>query len=296
MEAPLRHPSPTSAPRVVSIPQENVMTGPRLYRPRPPMSRYVDYYGYWARGAGVGAHLSRALPRGAATVIIDVSGRTDIDFYAADGLTPLQVPPAFIAGAGVASYITRIEPTQTVMTVHFRPAGALAFLGCPVGELENACVGLADVWGAAADRLRAQLIDANSAQRRVAMLEQFLLDRLHLGHARLNPDVASVLHAAEQDPSMRVAKAHDLTGLSPKRLNAVFRHQVGLAPKAYFRVRRLQAALRALDNRTSGASIAAELGYFDQAHFVREFRSFTELTPTQYVQRQTWLPSHFELG
>ncbi len=68
---------------------------------------------------------------------------------------------------------------------------------------------------------------------------------------------------------------------------------MGLTPKTYLRVRRFQAAMRMLDaGDVRGARIAADLGYFDQAHFVREFRSFTAMTPTQYTQRRTWLPSH----
>ena len=119
---------------------------PQLYRPRPPLANFVEYFGYWQRESGE-PHRSRALPRGAATVIIDVSGRQRVDFYAADGRTRLDVPPAFIAGAGTASYITRIDAAQAVVTIHFRPAGALPFLGVPLGELENSCVGLDGLWG-----------------------------------------------------------------------------------------------------------------------------------------------------
>ena len=98
---------------------------PHLYRPRPPLADYIDYFGYWERDAG-NPHQSRALPREAATIIIDVGGRQRVDFYAADGHTRLNVPPAFIAGAGTASYVTRIEAAQTVLTIHFRPAGGMA--------------------------------------------------------------------------------------------------------------------------------------------------------------------------
>ena len=69
---------------------------PRLYRPRPPLADFVEYFGYWQREVGE-PHRSRALPRGAATVIIDVSGRQRVDFYAGDGRTRLDVPAAFIA-------------------------------------------------------------------------------------------------------------------------------------------------------------------------------------------------------
>jgi AraC-like DNA-binding protein len=274
------------------------MTAQLLYRPRPPLADHIEYFGYWRGDPAAGAHTSRALPRGAVTAIIDVDGRTDLGFCAADGRTRLAVPPAFVVGAGVASYIIRIVPIHSVMTIHFRPAGALAFLGCPLGDLEDAVVGLDDLWGSSAERLRERLIAVGSARGRVALLEAFLLERMRPG-IWPQPRVASALRSAELDPSMRVSKAQALSGLSAKRFNALFRCEVGVTPKAYLRVRRLQAVLRALNTRAGGASIAgiaADLGYFDQAHLVREFRSFAAITPTQYAQRRSAMPGHVELG
>jgi AraC-like DNA-binding protein len=275
------------------------MTGPLLHRPASAVvAGHVDFFGYWASARVTDPQVdrSRALPRGAATVVVDLSGRTDIGLFAADGQTMLPVPPAFIVGPGRASYVTQIDPAHTVMTIHFRPAGALAFVGFPLGELEDACVGLTDLLGVRAALLHERLIETRSRAGRLAILEAFVLDRLQEHAGRLHPDVAWVLRTAERDPSTRVSTVHDSTRLSPKRLNAVFRSEVGLSPKAYFRVRRLQAALRALDNATAGAAIAADLGYFDQAHLVREFKSFTTMTPTQYAKRRSSMPGHVQLG
>lgn len=271
------------------------MTGPRLHRPRPPLDEYIDFFGYWQRESGV-AHQSRALPRGAATIIIDISGRQQVDFFAADGATRLDVAPAFIAGPGVTSYITQIDAGQTVMTVHFRPAGALPFVGIPLSELENACVDLTDIWGRHGTALHERLIAAPTPAARIALLEEFLSTRLRARQPAVT-SVLEVLETIEHTPSVRIAEAGDLVGLAPKRLIALFRAEVGMTPKAYLRVRRLQAALRRLDTGiANGAGIAADLGYFDQPHFVREFRSFTAMTPTQYAQRKMWLPSHVELS
>ncbi|BBZ13620.1 helix-turn-helix transcriptional regulator [Mycobacterium branderi] len=270
--------------------------GPQLHRPRPPLADYIDYFGYWARETG-DPHRSRALPRGAATVVVDVGGRSCVDFYAADGHTRLGVPPAFIAGAGIDSYVTRIDAAQTVMTIHFRPGGALPFTGIPLAELENSCIGLTEMWGNKGTVLRERLVGASSAASRIALLESFLLRRLVRDDRRQHPAVATVLGRVEHSPSLRVADILELTGLSSKRLTALFRAEVGLAPKAYLRVRRLQAALKRLNaGGAQGATIAADLGYFDQAHFVREFRSFTAMTPSQYTHRRSWLPSHVELA
>jgi AraC-like DNA-binding protein len=272
------------------------MSAQRLYKPGPPLADHIAYFGYWDAEGAAGLHTSRAVPRGAVTVIIDLDDRSDLGFFASDGLTPLRVSQAFAAGAGVDSYVIRIDPSHTVMTIHFRPAGALPFLGCPLGDLENALVDLTDLWGPAAERLRERLIAAGSAQQRVRLLETFLIGRLRRADRDPHPRLASVLQCVELDPSMRVVKAQALSGLSRKPFGNLFRSEVGLSPKAYLRVRRLQAALRALNTPATGATIAADLGYFDQAHFVREFRSFTGVTPTQYARRRSAMPGHVELA
>lgn len=267
------------------------MTGPRLRRPRPPLNQHIDFFGYWSHDGEV-SDRSRALPRGAATVVIDVGGRERVDFYSADGTTRVPAEPAFLTGPGTLSYVTRIDPGEAVLTIHFRPGGALPFFGIPLADLENSCVNLTDLWGADAALLRERLIATPAWPRRIEIVEDFLLARLRPTPLTLMP----VLHVAEHQPSLRVSEAAELTGLSPKRLIATFRHEIGLTPKAYLRVRRLQSALRLLDAGTGdGADVAATLGYFDQPHFVREFRGFTSVTPTQYALRRSALPSHVGL-
>lgn len=268
------------------------MAGPVLLRPSPPLAAHVQFFGYWHNAQST-THRSRALPRGAATVIIDLGPRERVDFFAADATTRLDVGTAFIAGAGVTSYVTQIDPSQTVLTIHFRPGGASAFLPAPQDDLEDTCVDLDTIWGRDATILRARLIEAPSARSRVALVESFLLARMR----SRDPTVGAVLLAAERQPSLRVAEASALTGLSARRLIASFRTEVGLTPKTYLRVRRFQAAMRLLDaGDANGARIAADLGYYDQAHFVRDFRSFTAMTPTEYTQRRALLPSHIGIN
>ena len=85
---------------------------------------------------------------------------------------------------------------------------------------------------------------------------------------------------------------------------ALFRDQVGLTPKAFWRVRRFQAALRHVESGLgrgsrhrpfNGAALAAALGYFDQAHFNREFRVFTGVSPRVYLAQGVERPDHVPL-
>jgi AraC-like DNA-binding protein len=161
--------------------------------------------------------------------------------------------------------------------------------------LESDFLGVDEIWGPDGRRLHEQLIETAAPAGRFALLEQFLMSRARPS-ARY-ADVATALDAVERSPELSIAEVGALTGLSPKRLITRFRTEVGLTPKAYARVRRFQAALRRLrSGGARGAEIAADVGYFDQAHFVREFRAFTAMTPSQYAQRRIRLPSHVPIA
>jgi AraC-like DNA-binding protein len=264
--------------------------GPRLHRPRGPLADHVEFFGHWLHRGG--SYRSRALPRGAVTVVFDVGDRQRLDFYAADGTTELSVPPAFITGPQNVSYVSEIAPDEPVMAVHFRPGGAFSFLGMSLSDLAGGPVGIGEIWGGAGRELHERLIEAPSIPDRFALLERFLLARA--GASRQpDPSVGAAMAAIEADPSVRSAEVRRMTGLSTKRLVALFRAEVGLAPKEFARARRFQAALSRLgDGASGGARIAAELGYFDQSHLVREFRAFSGMTPTSYRRRRILLPSH----
>ena len=265
-----------------------MLAAPCMYRPVSALADHTEIIGHWHADVG---YRSRALPRGAITLIIDVGRRQQLDFFAADGRTRIKVPPAFLTGSHTASYVSEMAADEPAMAVHFRPGGAFPFLGIPLSDLENAHVGLDQIWGRAGIELHERLIDTPTMAARFSILENFLLSR-PWSSARRHPCVAAVLAAIEDNPSIRMADIRDLVGMSTKRLIALFRAEVGLSPKAYARIRRFQAALRLLGTGTAGARVAAEVGYFDQAHFVREFRSFTGMTPTHYAEQRILLPSH----
>jgi AraC-like DNA-binding protein len=266
-----------------------------MIRPRPELRCHIAFFGYWEH-VGSAVHRSRALPRGALTLVVDLSGSDDVELFAADGLTRATNSPAVVVGAGRQSYVTGIAPRQTVLTVHFKPAGAAPFLGMPADEVRDRCVAIDALWGRAAIALRARLTDENSAARRIGIAEQFLLSRL-TRDAAPHPAVTAALRAVEVNPSLRVTHLLRLSGLPPKRFASEFRTHVGVAPKTYITVRRLQAALaRLAAGGELGADIAADLGYFDQSHFVREFRAFTHTTPTEYRDNRSAMPGHVELA
>ena len=171
--------------------------GPHMYRPASPLADYVESIGDW-RSREVD-YWSRALPRGAVTVIFDVGQRQQLHFYAADGKTRLSVAPAFITGSNTASYVSNITAGEPVMAVHFRPGGAFPFFPIPLGDLEDTYVGVDQVWGCDGRDLHERLIETSSAASRIRILEEFLLSRPWLSADR-QPGVAAAMAAIRKQP------------------------------------------------------------------------------------------------
>lgn len=158
----------------------------------------------------------------------------------------------------VAGPATRAHHTTTdgaAFGVRFRVGAAGAALGLPAAELRDLSVPLADVWGAAADR-----IDASNAHELAA----------------------AVRRRGEADPLVRAAATgtprHAL-GISDRQLRRRFLDAVGYGPKTLERILRFQRFLRLAQDDGDLARLAFDAGYADQAHLTRECTRLAGLPP-----------------
>jgi AraC-like DNA-binding protein len=170
--------------------------------------------------------------------------------------------------------------------IRFRPAGFHPFLGAPVSALTDRRVAVAEVFGPAGDRLVAELLAADGQERLVAAAEAFLAARLPAPDpnvARVNRVVDQIM--ADRDIT-RVADVTDRSGIATRRLQRLFATYVGVTPKWVIRRARLHEAVERLDqgHDVDLALLARDLGYFDQAHFARDFRAAVGRPPTAYAR------------
>lgn len=266
-----------------------------LYRPGPPLEEFISCF--WLSG---GSHAStskeRVLPAGTLSLVISLSDDR-FHVYGPDERTRLDsLPGAIVSGASASPFAIDVPPHGLALGVQFKPGAAVPFIGLPAGELEGRQVGLDTLWGGAAALLRERLLSAASAQERFQALEAVLLVRRPHAPSR-HPGVAMALRAFA-DPNLRsVAEVNEHTGLSAKRLIALFRAEVGLGPKAYWRVGRFREALRRIEAGAPirAAELALDLGYCDQPHFNRDFRHFTGLSPREYLAQGLARPNHIRV-
>jgi AraC-like DNA-binding protein len=197
-------------------------------------------------------------------------------------------PPAFVMGGHGSSVAVEGDCAPSYLEVLLTPLGAYTLLGLPMQRLSGQLVDLVEVLGPAGRRLGEQLREAPGWGQRFGLMDRFLLRRLERG-PRPSPEVGwaweRLVATGGAVPIGRLARE---VGWSHKHLIARFGQQVGLGPKTAARLVRLDGVWRGLDQargRPDWGRVAAEAGYADQAHLIREFRQFTGTTPTQFLAR-----------
>ena len=174
--------------------------------------------------------------------------------------------------------------TQSV-GVHFKPWGLAPFLPIPAAELCDRPATVEQVWGRPTiAELRDRMATASGPHEILTLIEDELLRRLcetaGLGLVRHTSTVIAATSGGVAIGDLSMA-----AGVSSTHLAQRFKGLVGVTPKRLARTYRFAATMRAIDptGPVDWANLADRAGYFDQAHFGHEFRTFTGLTPTRYL-------------
>lgn len=252
--------------------------------PPPPLSDFVAMF--WLYEGDPGPHArERILPKGTAQLVVNL-GEDSIRVY--DREDPERVEScrgAVVAGPASEYQVIDTAEQRCCVGIAFRPGGTFPFFQPPAAELRDANVPLDALWGRRAFELRERLLEAETPEARLDVLERLLLAEAVRGLER-HPAVDFALREFLAVPQARtIAEVTGQLGLSPRRFIEVFSEQVGLTPKLFCRVRRFQEVLRQihLEKRPDWTEIALSCGYFDQAHFNRDFRAFSGLSPSAFL-------------
>jgi AraC-like DNA-binding protein len=257
--------------------------------PRPPLQGLIDDL-YYLEGPPPYAWLTLP-PVPAAVLIVNLgppfrirTGTEEAEY--ADGVVLTTLTRALAFGYP--------EGTRSV-GVHFKPWGLAPFLPMPAAELCDRPVTVEEVWGhAAVTELRDRLATAAGPNAMLTVLEDQVMrsigEAAGLGLVRHTTRVIAAATGAVAIGELSVA-----TGVSGTHLARRFKEVVGITPKRLARTYRFAATMRAVDpaGRVDWVEVAHRAGYYDQAHFANDFRAFTGLTPTRYLDvRRRFLHEH----
>lgn len=194
------------------------------------------------------------------------------------------LPKCFLIGQLTKPYV--IEPIGLTgsFVVQFKPNGFLPFTSIPIKEMENTAVPLTILFGEEGTNLGNQILIANSTSERIKIIETFLLKKLADKRIIDKIVISTIETIFNTNGQFSVNEFSKSNNINRRQLARKFSSAIGLSPKQLAKTIRIQATLKVLLNEqiTSLTDLAYENEYFDQAHFIKEFKEFTGLTPKEF--------------
>jgi len=221
------------------------------------------------------------------------SGSPEIIFNLGDGVWHSAIdddfsktPPIELWGQITRPMTIRSAGKQTMLGIRFFAHSASHFFKESFPELNDQVLYLGDLWGSSAKTLHFRLLDLAELRQRIDCIEHYLIKRLAVTR-KSSHNFAFVGQMVKEMNSNRfpgtIEGMANRYGFTARYVQKLFLQSTGLTPKLYSQIQRFQSGLRLLNDKDrSLTSIAYDCGYFDQSHFIREFRSFTGLTPSSY--------------
>jgi AraC-like DNA-binding protein len=260
----------------------------RSHVPRAPLCEFVS--DFWLYESYEGAHPRELIvPSGTFEMVFNLQ-EDELRIYSpAEPDKCRRFSGALVSGPYSRPFMSDAAEERAILGVHFKPGGAAAVLGMPASEFRDVHVDLKTLWGPAADVLRERLCVLREPSDRFALLEQALMQRLvsnPAGHGAVRAGLDMLMRTRGRAKTRDIAKAVDL---SQRRFISLFANEVGLTPKLFGRIQRIQRAVGRSMDASDWAQLAVECGYFDQSHLIRDFTAFVGLSPADYRRRELQL-------
>ncbi|MCC6726838.1 MAG: AraC family transcriptional regulator [Saprospiraceae bacterium] len=258
------------------------------YPPSPLLSPYVECFFVWQWTVGAKLRSIDSPPNGFCSLVINYGDR-----YGASDLLkgPSDVPRSFMSGQFTTRYQLQLQGKIGMAGIVFKPAGMAAFFKVPMYELAGERLCFEDVFGPEARELIAQVAEASLPTDKAALLDSFLMERLGKGAAKDPALDFAANHIVAQNGIVRMDDLLRTACMSRRNFERKFLERVGVSPKYYARLRRIShicysiGASQKLDwQRLIGAG-----DYYDQAHFIKDFRDFMGEAPSTYAERSAEL-------
>lgn len=264
--------------------------------PKFPLNKFVDYF-FFYEGYTPAHSVERFLPDGNVELIIDLHDKPKF-IYDNETLKEIQACHHVWASGVRTQPISIDSGLDAAMIVVFKKGLAYPFFPVPMNEMADCVVDADLLWGDWFGALRERILETTDTTRRFEILEDCLLKQFASGliedpcveyavrQILLHPDQLSFLKMCQE------------IGYSQKHFINLFKSRVGITPKAYLKIARFQKAINEIEQQrtVNWSTISQDCGFYDQSHFINDFRLFSGFTPNQYLQRKIDILNYVPVG
>lgn len=262
-----------------------------LYYPSYPLNGFVESM-FFYEGYDPGHDIDKFLPDGNTEIIIELNDNPQ-HIYELDTLREIQsCRNSWVSGIRTNPICIPSGKNSRMIVVTFKKGRAYPFYKIPLRTLTDQVVDASLIFGKPVVELRERLLQAKNPGAMFALIESFLIQA---GSDKLNPSPAAgcvdyaVARIRQAPHSLAMEDLNREIGFSQKHFIQLFKDHVGLTPKGYQRILRFQKAILEIEKQPAPFwdVVVHHCGYYDQAHFIGEFKHYSGLTPQEYMQQKS---------
>gem|GEM_PF-6825282 len=237
---------------------------------------YISHFSYYE--VNQDTHESTfMLPLGTVQIIFQTKGST---FHNTSFTVDWETrPEVFIGGPYEAGYQMKFSGTTGIFCLIFKVGKSRHFMSFGTDHLTNQLVHPEELWGQEGKELIEKIFASNGNLERIHILEEFLLSRLKPLDRTPMEQVIAILYSNKGITSIN--KLRSISGFSKTHFRRKFKEDIGLNPKQLRKIVRINAAVNCyLKNpKLNFTELAYHFDFFDQSHFIKEFKSVTGQAP-----------------
>ncbi|MDB5230809.1 MAG: hypothetical protein JWN76_1614 [Chitinophagaceae bacterium] len=258
----------------------------QTYSPIAPLNHFINHFTYYRHYDCLHA-INRFLPDGNTEIIIDLTGTPKFIYDNVSLQTIQECKKVWISGFRKKFITIPSGRDMEMFIINFKKGMVYPFLGIPLSEITDRVVDGDLILNPMFAELRNQLHECASADTMFHVAETKLLK--NFPGITGNPVVQYAVRRIMAVPEMTsIKEVAEKTGYSSKHLIHLFEQQVGTSPKIFLRIIRFQKAISEINckKEINFARLAIDCGYYDQSHFILDFKSFSGFTPLDYMKRK----------
>ncbi|PJZ47319.1 helix-turn-helix domain-containing protein [Leptospira brenneri] len=246
------------------------------YKPQTQLTRYVESYLLIQCDENFSKSI---IPHHSFVLTIKLKGnhhyRMNSDFD--------SLPTISLSGLRKTVKHNALSKGSEIIIVKFQPWGAFSFFNRPMYELNQIGTSGYELFNKMdLDELQSRLQEARDNRLKIEQLENFLLRAVK--NQNINPRIVeSISQMKASQGKIKIQEIASIVNLSVDTFEKKFREITGVTPKRISSIIRMSSVVREIPKYTSFTRLAYDFGYFDQSHFIKEFKSFTGKTPTQFL-------------
>lgn len=257
----------------------------KFHIPAFPLDQYIESFFYYT-GYQPDHSVDRFLPDGNVNLIFDL---TDRPKYIYDNTTLKEIQSCkrvWFSGFRTTPITIPSGKESEMLVVNFHKGKAFPFLSLPMCEVTDYVVDAELVLKNDILDLRDRLVEAPTVDAKFAILEQQFLDDFLPGLS-VNPFVDYMTTRIVQTPQqVSLKQMAEKTGYSQKHIIQLFKNHIGVTPKEFLKIIRFQNVITGIEQGGyfNWTSLADQCGFYDQSHFIADFKVFSGFTPAEYVR------------